>query len=170
MLAEKIKTNMTEINKNIPTVVKKDMWDISVCATCSITSPVVTRGDEENRPWNPLPRVCKEISPQKNPYTHTRSHTLCVSTSTSPLPPSLHYPLPTHPPRATRRWGQTELNLLFHPDPWGSIGIYTPGPENGRDPHSSTLPLLRRRRRRGAVGLHTQEEKEESGNTHRGEM
>lgn len=137
-----------------------------MCATCSITSPVVTRGDEESRPWNPLPRVCKEISPKRSPYTHTCSHTLCVSTSTSP--PAAQSSLPP-PPRATRRWGQTELNLLFYPDPWGSTGIYTPGPENGRDPHSSTLPLLRRRRR-GAVGLHTQEEKEESGNTHRGEM
>lgn len=38
--------------------------------------------------------------------------------------------------------GQTGLNLLFYPDPWGSAGIYTPGPENGQDTHSSATPIV----------------------------
>lgn len=38
--------------------------------------------------------------------------------------------------------GQTGLNLLFYPDPWGSAGIYTPGPENGQDAHSSATPIV----------------------------
>lgn len=73
------------------------------CMTCSVTSPLVTRGDENSSPWNLLPHVCKVISPlEKSPYTHTHPHT--------------HY-LPVLL-RATRRWGQRAQSPLQS----GSLG------------------------------------------------
>lgn len=54
----------------------------------------------------------------------------------------------------------------FFPEPWGFAGIYTPEPENGQGPQSSTFPLLGRKWNSGL----TSEEEEENGNTQRGEM
>lgn len=122
------------------------------------TSSVVSKGDEKNHPWNPVLCVSKEIFTPKrstHTHTHTNTHEHRVSMLISPLLRSLHYPLALL--RATRRRGR-ELNCLFYTDPWGSPGIHTRGPENGREPHLSTHPLLRRKRRRGGE-LHTHDEK-----------
>lgn len=106
------------------------------CMTCSVTSPVVTRGDEKSSPWNPLPCVCKVISPLEKALTHvhTHTHTLCVSTFVKPLLPSLHY-LPVLL-RATRRWGQRAqspfqsgslgLPWNLHPWVWGPTLLHSP--------------------------------------------
>lgn len=62
---------------------------------------------------------------------------------------------------------QTGLNLLFYPDPWGSAGIYTPGPENGQDAHSSATPIVERGGGvEGQAAGVSQEREEGSGNTH----
>lgn len=81
-----------------------------------------------------------------NAHAHTHSSSLHLN---KPLRLWLHYLLA--PLRTPRRWGQTEFGFSFYPEPRGFTGIYTPGPENGQDPHSSTLLLLRSRR---ALGLH----------------
>lgn len=123
-----------------------------ICVRCSSTSSVVSKGDEKNILGIPSCVSPKKYSaPKRSTHTHTNTHKYCVSMLISPLLRSLHYPLALL--RATRRRGR-ELNCLFYTDPWGSSGIHTRSPENGREPHSSTHPLLRRKRRRGG-DLHT---------------
>lgn len=141
---------MTEINENIPTVVKKDMWDISVCATCSVTSPVVTRGDEESRPWNPLPRVCKEISPKRSPYTHTCSHTLCLHLDEPPCspvfitPPAKGYEeVGADRAQSPLLSGSLGLHWNLHPWPWERTGptlLHSPIVEEEEEEGSSRSP------------------------------
>lgn len=123
---------------------------VPVCVhpTRCVIRHVVTRGDEESRPRNPLPCVHEEIPKEALKCTRTHTHSSSLHLN-KPLRLWLHYLLA--PLRTPRRWGQTEFGFSFYPEPRGFTGIYTPGPENGQDPHSSTLLLLRSRR---ALGLH----------------
>lgn len=122
---------------------------VPVCVhpTRCVIRHVVTRGDEESRPRNPLPCVHEEIP--KEALKCTRTHTLVLSPPQQA--PVALASLPFGPPEDSKKVGADRVRVLLLSGARGFTGIYTPGPENGQDPHSSTLLLLRSRR---ALGLH----------------
>lgn len=130
-----------------------------MCVTGSSTSPVVTRGDEKSSPWNPLLCLCKEIFPPKRStetHTHTHAQPLCLHVDQPPVAWSL---LPFSPPEGHEKAGQRAQSPLLN----GSLELSWNLPVVLRMDGSHT-PLFihcwgeRRKRRRGGVCIHIQDE------------
>lgn len=136
---------------------------VPVCVhpTRCVIRHVVTRGDEESRPRNPLPCVHEEIP--KEALKCTRTHTLVLSPPQQA--PAALASLPFGPPEDSKKVGADRVRVLLlsgapglhwnlHPWSWertGSTLLHPPIVEE----YASSRP--------------TQKE-EETGNTQRGEM
>lgn len=131
------------------------------CMTCSVTSPVVTRGDEKSSPWNPLPRVCKVISPLEKALTHIHTHTHTPRLHLRETP-AAQSSLPSSTPEGYEKVG-AESSV--------SSSIRIPGASLEFTPlglRTHTLPLSIVKEENEEEG--SRKQKKERANTQRGEM